>query len=96
MKKIVLSALLGLLFQVIPARVNATIVSEGYTGAQLAFAIVFGFMLPPEASRSNNITGHKNETIAQLEFSTLNNNVESLTLLNQTAGGYLNTNEILK
>ena len=91
MKKITLFLILGLLIQVFPLNVYATIPPGG--GALVAVAVVFfglgGSDSKPAPQKESSLT-------PTTEFSILNSNPQDLKLMDQSAGGSLNTIEILK
>lgn len=87
MKKIALAVVLGFLAQVVPTNVFASGPSNGGVVAVLAVLGVFG-------SDSSSSTNKDDES--KSEFSKLNSYVENVDLMKQSAGGSLNTLEILK
>jgi len=86
-RKLSLIAGLTLVFQTSTTAVFASYPVSGAAAAVLT-------ILAPEVLGFSSAS--KKQTVAQSEFSTLNNNPAYESLLNQTAGGELNTVEILK
>jgi hypothetical protein len=91
MKKFAIAVVLGLLVQVLPTNVFA---SGGDYGGSIAFAFAVVLGIRSDSNSSNPVA--KDEKVAQAEFSTLNNMPKNLALLNQCAGGALDTAEIVK
>jgi hypothetical protein len=93
MKKTALAVVLGLLIQVLPISAFATITlpppPEGVGGAVVAIAVAFFGLGGSDSKAESSLT-------PATEFSILNSNPQDLSLMDQAAGGSLNTVEILK
>jgi hypothetical protein len=92
MKKTVLAVVLGLLIQVLPVSaftITPPLPPEVGGGAVVGIAVAFFGLGGSDSKAESSLT-------PATEFSILNSNPQDLGLMDQVAGGSLNTVEILK